>query len=190
MMSRKAANMSVGSLGEALQEPCDTCGHLAYVIGLDEYGDNDNGSSFELGHLCIECKRVDRFATYSESLPNDLLYGVTDGVYFTPNLIEKRIMASLHEALYGIMAEHRAKARASKQASIRVKIPLAQIHERLKSRLDGLRGTLNIPEAPTPAELHSTWLPKLMVTWKNATLTADGIELDIEVPPPRKAHAR
>lgn len=106
---------------------------------------------------------------------------------------EKLVSDAVAEALSGIMAEHRTAARLAGQNAVRVKIPLAEIHARVKSRLNVLRefvADIPIPSAPSVAELRARWLPTLLSESKPAGLTDDARELDIIVPPPRKAHAR
>ncbi len=121
---------------------------------------------------------------------------------------ERLVADAVREALGGIINTHRAKARHAKKSSVRVKIPISEIHERVKSRLDGLRGTASADdqtdpddavdgtaeaidvEAPSCAELREKWLPALLTEGQDITLTDDALELDVAVPPPRKAHAR
>lgn len=53
--------------------------------------------------------------------------------------------------------------------------------------IDAAIATLKVP---TIEELRDTWLPKVIVGWKNVVLTKDFLEFDVDVPPSRKAHAR
>lgn len=125
-------------------------------------------------------------------------------------IAEKLIVDAVSEALGGIITTHRTAARVAGQNSVRVKIPLVEIRERVKSRIDGLHGvvggsddddetddSLSEIEAavqslitPSVAELREEWLPMVIVGWEHAVLTDDSLELDIIVPPTRKAHTR
>lgn len=103
---------------------------------------------------------------------------------------EALILENVSEALNGIMSEHRAAARAAKRTSVRAEIRLEEIRERANSRLKGLRRAVAVPCIPSIEELRRKLLPTVLAGWENVTLSDDALELDIVVPPPRKAHAR
>jgi hypothetical protein len=138
------------------------------------------------------------------------------------DVADKIILDNIGEALGGFANDYRAKGRFAGLKFVRAKISLKEIHERVKSRLDGLHGhidpdlddetlealrefeddaeedeasaeidaAIETLQVPTIKELHDKWLPMVIAGWPNAVLTDDTLEMDVDIPPPRKAHAR
>jgi len=100
---------------------------------------------------------------------------------------------NLQDVLSGIMSRHRITARIAGKDVVRVKIPLEDIREGMLQRLAKLDDITDgeIPSfvVPTTTELREKWLPPL-IAGGTAILTDDTLELDVIVPPKRKAHAR
>jgi hypothetical protein len=110
---------------------------------------------------------------------------------------------AVRETINGFMAEHRTAGRAAGLSRVRATIPLAKLQERVRSRIEGLRWphdagvepTTALDEAianletPTIAELRDMRLPAILAG-SDARITDDALELEVVIPPPRKAHAR
>ncbi len=93
------------------------------------------------------------------------------------------------EVLSGISSDKRAKARASGivSATLIASIPLLEIQKRAHSRLQGMceyEQIRNSVPYPTFEELRTH------LTALGVHVLGDSVELKVQVPPPRNAHAR
>lgn len=76
-----AENVTLGTFDDILREPCDVCGQMALVVGMDEFIDDDNGHVFIVGRLCETCQQVHEIGEYYETESRDPQYCRTDGLY-------------------------------------------------------------------------------------------------------------
>jgi CheY-like chemotaxis protein len=124
------------------------------------------------------------------------------------------VAEAIRESLSGLLSRNRAKARFEgiQNGTVQLRVPLTELRQLVKSRLDGLRGadepgdTPDAPfeddnngfeesdndslsaievDAPGLDDLRERWLPALGVR-----VAGDDVELDVNVPAPRHAHAR
>jgi CheY-like chemotaxis protein len=120
---------------------------------------------------------------------------------------ERLVSEAIRESLSGLLSGSRATARAKGIVgrTVQLRVPLAKLLRLVKVRLDGLRGvdepgdgpdspfadgggeiaTAIEIDAPVLTDLRDRWLPALGVR-----VVGDDVELDVDVPEPRRAHAR
>ncbi len=121
--------------------------------------------------------------------------------------MNRLVADAIQESLSGLLSRRRAEARAQGLVGQRVllRIPIERLFHLVKARLDGLRGEDEVGETPDAPLAHDDdnevqaltidppslealrdrWLPELGVRIDN-----DVAVLDVEVPQPRRAHAR
>jgi hypothetical protein len=135
---------------------------------------------------------------------------VDEGGYLEELSGERRsrlVVDAIQESLTGLLSRRRVEARAQGLVGSHVllRVSLKVLSRLVKARIDGLRGDyegsegLDAPsgtaddnvvqaltiDSPSPEDLRRRWLPKLGVRVDN-----DVAILDVEVPPPRRAHSR
>lgn len=114
--------------------------------------------------------------------------------------VENHIADDICEVISGFMAEHRIKGRLAGLTSVRAVISIKEFRKRLRERIVGRRmmddcgdpvmKALKRAWVPSLVELRKKWLPAAFAESDGTVITEDAIELTVENPPPRNAHAR
>ena len=112
---------------------------------------------------------------------------------------------AVRESLSGLLSEHRtaARIRGATGQTIRVRVALAELRRLVKARLDGLRGAEEPEESESPLteddldevaalEVEAPSLDDLRrrLPLLGARIAGDSLELDVQIPVARPAHAR
>lgn len=99
---------------------------------------------------------------------------------------------NVSESLGGIISRHSAEARAAGLKKTRVRFTLKQLRQRVQERINAVAAIdpSYAHRAPMCAELRTNYLPPLLAGRPNAKITGSTVEFDLDIPPPRRAHAR